>query len=176
MIVIHVDTTPDAAKLSYCYDGLADITVLRNPNRRQVLNILRDHPAETVMMLGHGSAQGLWSADHKSYIVDSRTVYLLRDRTVIGIWCYAAEFGDKYGLHGFFTSMFISNLAEACMNSFYNTDEQEINHEFDLFCSRIHHLLVSNTQLSEWVQYLQDRANIAISFVRFNYEALCYFE
>lgn len=176
MIVIHVGTLPDSSLLSACYEDIPDLTILRDPNHGQVKKILREHPHETVMFLGHGSAQGLWTPDCKNYLISSRDVYMLRERTVIGIWCYAAEFADKYGLHGFFSSMFISNLEEALMNSFYDADEKQITRELLLFCDRIHHLVRTQTAISEWVKYLQDRANIFEGFVRFNYEALCYFE
>ena len=176
MIIIHVGTLPDSSRLSACYEDIPGLTILRDPNHGQVKRVLRENPHETVLFLGHGSAQGLWTPDCKNYLISARDVYMLRERTVIGIWCYAAEFADKYGLHGFFTSMFISNLEEALMNSFYDSDEEQIRKELDTFCMRIHHLLRVETPLSDWVKYLQDRADMSIKFVRFNYEALCYFE
>lgn len=176
MIVVHVGTLPDSARLEACYKDLKDVTVLRDPRKSEVKRVLREHPNETVMLLGHGSSQGLFNGTMDGYLVGPNDVWLLRDRTVIGIWCYAAEFADRYGLHGFFTSMFISNLEEAIMNSFYNVEEKEITRELKLFCDRIHHLVRTNTPLSEWVKYLQDRANIFEGFVRFNYEALTYLE
>ena len=62
------------------------------------------------------------------------------------------------------------------IDNFYDTDESQITRELLLFCDRIHHLVRAKTPLSEWVKYMQDRANIFENFVRFNYEALTYFE
>lgn len=176
MIVIHVGTLPDSDRLSACYDDIDGLLVLRDPRHSEVKKVLTERPNDTVVFLGHGDAKGLWNCDGNGYLISSKDVYLLRDRKVVGIWCYASEFADKYGLHGFFTSMFISNLGEALMNGFYDTDKEEITKELDTFCMRIHHLLRVEAPLEDWVKYLQDRANIAIKFVRFNYEAMVYFE
>lgn len=176
MIVIHVGTLPDSARLVACYEGLPNLTVLRDCRHGEFKRVLRERPDETVLILGHGDGRGLWNADGNGYLLGSDDVYLLRGRKVIGIWCYASEFADRYGLHGFFTSMFISNLGEACENGFYNTEEVEITRELYLFCMRVHELLRTETPLEDWVSYLQDRANICVSFVRFNYEALSYYE
>ena len=176
MIVVHVNTMPDTARMTACYEGLPDLIVLTNPGYGAVKKVLKEHPQETVMLMGHGSAKGLFTGDMKGFLIDSKDVYLLRDRVVIGLWCYAAEFADKYGLHGFFSSMFISNLEEALWFNYYETDAKEVDKEFDLYCIRIHELLRSKTPLDEWVKYLQDRADISKGFVRFNYEALCCFE
>lgn len=174
MIVVHISTLPDTTALDACYKGIEGLTVLVNPGHSMLKKVLKQNPSETVMFLGHGSQKGLFNSDMNGFINSSKDVYLLRDRTVIGIWCYASEFADKYGLHGFFTSMFISNMEEALMNNFYDTDESQITRELLLFCDRIHHLVRTKTPLSEWVKYLQDRANIFEKFVRFNYEALTY--
>lgn len=176
MIVVHISTLPDTAALDACYKDIEGLTVLVNPRHSMLKKTLKQNPNETVMFLGHGTGQGLFNSDMNGFIISSEDVYLLRDRTVIGIWCYAAEFADKYGLHGFFTSMFISNLEEALMNSFHQTSEIEVSKELGLFCEHVNYLLKTNTPLKDWVQYLQKNANIAIPFVRFNYEALTYYE
>ena len=174
MIVVHISTLPDAAALDTCYKGIEGLTVLVNPGHSMLKKVLKQNPSETVMFLGHGSQKGLFNSDMNGFIISSKDVYLLRDCTVIGIWCYASEFADKYGLHGFFTSMFISNLEEALMNSFHQTSEMEISKELDQFCEYINYLLKTKTPLEDWVSFLQEKANKAIPFVRFNYEALTY--
>ena len=174
MIVVHVSTLPDAASLDACYKGIEGLTVLINPGHSMLKKVLKQNPSGTVMFLGHGSQQGLFNSDMNGFLVGPNDTYLLKERTVIGIWCYASEFADKYELHGFFTSMFISNLEEALMNSFHQTSEMEISKELDQFCEYINYLLKTKTPLEEWVSFLKEKANKEIPFVRFNYEALTY--
>lgn len=113
MIVIHIDNnSPDAKILSRIYEGLDRITLSYNRSKSNIKRLLRITGDEPVMLLGHGSPQGLFNVSQNGYAVGSECVEWLRGRPVIGIFCYASDFADKYGLHGFFTSMFISNMTE----------------------------------------------------------------
>ena len=109
-----MDTAFDTQVLSRVYEGL-DCTVFYTPTRcerRAILKAIRDDDGP-IVLLGHGTPKGLLDATFYDFIIESRDVELLRQKTIIGIWCYASEFADRYGLHGFFTSMFISNMDEA---------------------------------------------------------------
>ena len=65
-------------------------------------------------MLGHGTEYGL--IGHRRLIIDSRLVYLLRQKPEsVFIWCNADEFVRRYQLKGFFTGMIISEYEEAMM-------------------------------------------------------------
>jgi hypothetical protein len=177
MIVVHITgNTEDAAKLSYCYDGLANLIILKDVCREKVEEVLKLYPHEKVMFLGHGSRDGLFDCRRSRFIIDKFNVDLLKERTVIGIWCYAAEFADKHELRGFFTSMFISNMEEALMNSFINETDETIESELNVFCININNLLKEDIKLDQWVDMLQLHCNKKIPFVSFNYEALTYFE
>lgn len=177
MIVIHITgNTEDAAKLSYCYDGLANLIILKDVAREKVEEVLKLYPHEKVMLLGHGSRDGLWAPNRNRFIIDKFNVDLLKERTVIGIWCYASEFADKYELRGFFTSMFISNMEEALMNGYIDQTEEQIFEELDIFSHEVNKLLSNDIKLEQWVELLQSMAHKDIPFVRFNYEALSYFE
>ena len=72
---------------------------------------------ELVMMLGHGSCNGLFAPfgneQFARLIVDSRLVYLLREHPCVGIWCNANQFAEKYNLKGLFSCMIISEPEEA---------------------------------------------------------------
>ena len=77
----------------------------------QVSRAIRD--ADELMMLGHGNPFGLFSTPNKKgqyvrQLVNGDLVEFLRDKTCIGIWCYANEFAQRYGLHGLFSGMIIS--------------------------------------------------------------------
>ena len=60
---------------------------------------------DVIMMLGHGNDYGLFSKPDKNgkyirFMITDRHVQFLRDKTCIGIWCYANKFAEKYRLHG----------------------------------------------------------------------------
>jgi hypothetical protein len=55
------------------------------------------------------------------------------------------------------------------------TDEI-ITTQQSIFCDRIRELLIRNTPMSEWPEILQSQADLSLPFVRFNYEALTYYE
>ena len=176
MIVIHIDNgTTDSAILSTIYEGLENVVVYHNVNKREAKKILKSSVDDTLMLLGHGTQHGLLNADMNGFAVGSEHAELLRNRPVIGIFCYAADFGDRYGLHGFFTSMFISNMTEAIYEQKdANADDETIAYQTKLFCDRIHMLIESKTPLDKWVDILQSQADLSLPFVKFNYEALTY--
>lgn len=178
MIIIHIDNgSQDAASLSRIYEGLNGITVSYNRGKSNIKRLLRITGNEPVMLLGHGTPRGLLNVSQTGFAVSSEHVEWLRNRPVIGIFCYASEFADRYGLQGFFTSMFISNMGEAIMEQREQgaTDEL-IASQQELFCDRIRTLIENNTPLDQWPEILQSQADWSIPFVRFNYEALSYFE
>lgn len=69
------------------------------------------------MMLGHGYNRGMYAPyggnQFAREIVNGELVYLLREHTCIGIWCYANLFAEHYKLKGLFTGMIISEPQEA---------------------------------------------------------------
>lgn len=128
------------------------------------------------MLLGHGTPQGLLNISQTGFAVGSEHVEWLRNRPVIGIFCYASDFADRYGLHGFFTSMFISNMEEALtLQRHKDATDELVSLQQKLFCDRVHALLADGTPLEQWPEALQSQADFNIPFVRFNYEALTYY-
>ena len=172
MIVIHTDTEQDTSEFSGCYQGI-DADVYINPSRDFIDNLLIEHPTEPVMLIGHGSEKELYGIGSESAI-DSSNANLLRNRIVIGIWCYASNFADRNNLNGFFTSMFVSNLSEALAFNVYDNEDcvANIHRENILFSNRISTLIQSHEPLDRWPELLQRQCNRNLSFVRFNYEAL----
>ena len=177
MIVVHIDNnSPDAAILTRIYDGLDNITVCYNRSKSNIKRLLRITSNEPVMLLGHGSPGGLLNIGQNGFAVGSEHVQWLRNRPVIGIFCYASEFADRYNLHGFFTSMFISNMEEAVIEQReQGATDENIAYQQALFCDRIRGLITDNTPLEQWPSILQSQADLSLPFVRFNYEALTYY-
>jgi len=175
MIVIHIDSQKDTSFLKKCYEGLDDVTLLYNPTFDEVTDTLEQNPTADVMMLGHGSPNGLFSKDWSRNVISYKNAHLLKDRNCIGIWCYAREFARRYGLKGFFTNMFISNEGEARTFG-YKADDEDIFNEIVLFSERVRDLYKDGTPLDEWVEILQDSADYDKPFVKYNYNGLQYFD
>lgn len=125
-LVIHPkDSTTDF--LSVIYSD-KDWTVINSNTSKKILKEqIKTH--DRIVMLGHGTEKGLIGFDR--LVIDSKWVYLLREKICVCIWCNADVFVEKYGLKGFYTGMIISEYEEAIMccvhtNSFWisesNTD------------------------------------------------------
>lgn len=166
----------DTARLKRAYDGLENVTLLYNPTRKEIDQTLLENDDDLVMCLGHGSPHGLFGTNWRGYAIDSENAKLLKSRKVIGIWCYASEFADANKLNGYFTSMFISNLGEALSHGFIKHTNEDIYSEIDFFCDQIKSFIQNGTEMNCWVKILQDVCHKEKDYVRFNYEAMAYFE
>jgi hypothetical protein len=134
-LVIH-PSDRSTAFLKQIYEG-RDFTVV---NAHKDINIIKGDEGyskkkfieqvkahDRIIMMGHGYPGGLFY----SY-VDSTVAYLLREKECICIWCNADQFVNKYGLKGFYTGMFISEVGEA--NYFHiNTTQKEVDYSNQLF-------------------------------------------
>ena len=172
MLVIHIISTEDTNDFSGIYTGL-DATILINPSTRIVREAIVDEQ-DTVVLIGHGTDYGLLNKNLNGYFIDSGWVNLLRNKTIIGIWCNASNFADRYDLTGFFTSMFISNaqeLIDCGFQTFDNCDEV-IRIQNQIFASRINQLLSANTPSRDWATILFDSLDNEERFVYYNYEAM----
>lgn len=176
MIVIHVDTMEDTARLKKTYEGLENVTLLYNPTKEEVVAQLERDDDPLVMCLGHGSTSGLFGTSWLNYVVDRSIVDLLKDRKMIGIWCFASSFAERYGLQGYFTSMFVSNWDEAYSFGFPNNTNEDILNEAELFSEKINTMLKDGVPMEQWVGFLQAGCHKEKDFVKYNYEGMRYFE
>lgn len=178
MIVIFIDSKEDTATFHNVYEGIENIKLMVNPLRCAAEKELEENPNESVFLFGHGSPCGLFAAPNdnlNSYIIDGFNSYLLRNRKVIAVWCYAKEFGKQFGLEGFFTSMFISNQYECEWFGYKHTDKEAFEQN-TLFAKRINKLLKENVSLDKWCGILKEQADMSVDFVKFNYDAIEYLE
>ena len=172
MLVIHIISKDDTKDFSAIYDNL-DATILINPSTRIAREAIVDEQ-DTIVLIGHGTDHGLLNKNLNGYFIDSRWVNLLRNKTIIGIWCNASNFADRYDITGFFTSMFISNaqeLIDCGFQTFDNCDEV-IRIQNQIFASRINQLLSTNTLSKDWATILFDSLDNEERFVYYNYEAM----
>lgn len=119
-LVIHpYDSSTTFLEVVYKDIPEEDKTVVRGGiTIDEVEELIKRH--DRVMMMGHGSPNGLFSIGQfegtarYGYVIDSHTVPLLAEKTDnVFIWCNADEFVMKNKLKGFYTGMFISEVSEA---------------------------------------------------------------
>jgi len=128
-LVIHPDDS-STKFLSQIYEG-RDFTIENRHGknhdytRKEFIQQIKDH--DRIIMMGHGYPGGLFMS-----FIDPTVVYLLREKECICIWCNADQFVNKYGLKGFYTGMFISEVGEA--NWFQiQTDQAAVDRSNQLF-------------------------------------------
>lgn len=130
-LVIHPkDSTTNF--LSKIYEG-NDWTVINDDiSKKELKTLIKNH--SRIVLLGHGTEYGLIGFNR--IIIDSKLVYLLREKIGVYIWCNADKFVLKYNLNGFYTGMFISEQNEA---DFLNvkTNYQWINESNKEFANSI---------------------------------------
>ena len=175
MIAIFMNTMEDTNTFAPLFDGL-DCGVLVNPTRAEVIEVLEQNPTDTLLCLGHGSPRGLFASDWQGYVIDSSMTHLLKDREMIGIWCYASDFARINNLKGFFTYMFISNAGEAKAHSCGEVTDELIYEENLKFSNAINTFIKEGRPMEEWVETLYENCNNDLPFVEFNYSNLAYFD
>ena len=177
MIVVYVNSMADTATFDAIYRNLnEDTIILHNPSRAEVDAILIERPTETLLCFGHGTPRGLFSHDFKDMLIDAESVPLLVNREMIGIWCYASNFGIAHNLRGFFTYMFISNHEECAFNRCGWYEDSVIFAENRLFAERVNELIRNETPIEQWVEILYESRNADLPFVEFNYRNLSYLD
>jgi hypothetical protein len=129
-------TDPSTDFLSPIYENLSIKTVLREPVTVGAMNtLIASH--DRVVMLGHGSPDGLFSMDFgNGYIIGDENAGALAGKTnSLFIWCHASDFVRNHGLGGVTSGMFISEVEEGLMCGIperYCT-QAAINHSNRLF-------------------------------------------
>ena len=173
MLIIHIISTEDTNDFAGIYEGL-NATILINPTpsecKRAIIN-----EQDRIVLIGHGTYWGLLNQRLDGFVVDPNMVQFLRGKDIIGIWCNASNFADRYDLKGFFTSMFISNSNELIDCGFqpFENCEEEIRRQNLIFAKRINELLITNTPSGDWATILFNSLTDSDErFVYYNYEAM----
>ena len=176
MTVIHA-TDPTTQVLSHLYQQRKNVAprITESNTNGDIQRAIRGD--EVIMMLGHGTKHGLFSVPNKNgkyerLLITDRHVQFLRDKTCIGIWCYANEFAERYGLHGLFSGMIISELQEAVDNGI-NTTKEEIDREMLTFTLRLRDC-IDRYGLHEVPIRMRALDDVKSELTRFNYNNLYY--
>ena len=178
MTVIHAND-PTTQFLSLLYEQRRDISmhITEASTNSAVQRAIRGD--ETILMLGHGNQYGLFSVPdrdgvYRRFIADGRYVQFLRDKTCIGIWCYANLFAEQYNLHGLFSGMIISEVHEAVDNGI-NATKEEIDEEMVKFTQRLKDC-IDQYGLKDTPMRMKELDDVKSELTIFNYSNLYYFE
>lgn len=133
-LVIHPND-PSTGFLDVLYKGrLGEYVLLTEKDSNSMVDdMLRSDEFDCVMMLGHGTEYGLLAPNGNDMfgrlIISGRNVQALRDyKKLIGIWCNANIFAEKYGLSGLFSGMVVSELSEAADWNISASEEELMEH------------------------------------------------
>jgi hypothetical protein len=166
-LVIHPDDrSTDFLKKIYegkDYTIVNDLEVCRS--RKQITSLIKAHGR--IIMMGHGYPGGLFFT-----CITPEMVYLLREKECVCIWCNADKFVEKYGLKGFYTGMFISEVGEA--RAFGITiDQADVSDSNYYFAKLMNDSIDSLNILNEIKSGYTDDDNPVI---KFNNERLYYYD
>lgn len=118
-LVIH-PTDPSTDFLKQIYQGLDATIINENVSNSALIKALQEH--DRIIMLGHGLPLGLLG--HNRLFIGPQHVQFLRNKSNnVYIWCYASTFVTNYGLEGFASGMFISEVEEATYHEVIITQE-----------------------------------------------------
>jgi len=127
--------------LNKVYDSLDDVTLVRGDiTKNQMRDMIRSH--DQVMMMGHGTQRGLLSVGQfpgaPGYVIDDSFAPLLAERdNAVYIWCHANKYVNCNRLSGFYTGMFISEVAEAYLMGLGGTTQREVDESNGSFVETI---------------------------------------
>ena len=178
MTIIHAND-PTTKVLSRLYASRDDVTSHIDEASTNVAIQAAIRNDDTIMMLGHGNKYGLFSKPsrkerYERFLITDRHVQFLRNKTCIGIWCYANEFAEKYGLTGLFSGMIISELSEAVEHKIVATKE-EIDSEMEKFTSRLKFCL-EHYKLKDIPSKMMLMDDVRSELTQFNYKNLFFYE
>jgi len=117
--------------LDLVYKPIENKTVVTGGvSKTELMTLIREH--DRVMMMGHGSPAGLFSINKfnncGAYIIDQQMVPLLKEKKDnVFIWCNADKFVEIFGLEGFYSGMFISEVGEAYYCGLPGTEQDQVD-------------------------------------------------
>lgn len=108
----------DTAGLQRIWQGVHNTDIIHitqwNDVMETCVELTLRNESDTLLLCGHGTSDGLLAPNSFSeYVVHECNAGLIHAQNVIGLFCHASSFAEPNGLHGLFSSMFISNVREA---------------------------------------------------------------
>ena len=129
---------------------------------------------DTLIVCGHGTWDGCY-APIWGYTLSYKNRDRIKAKRVIGIWCNAATFAEEYKVPGFFSSMFISNQAEARYMGIFGEDDDSIQESERKFTLILNALLKGNIPMEEWCSVFKASIDRNNEVEDYNFSMLKYF-
>lgn len=181
MLVIHPkDNT--TAMLSALYEGMGAHVIDDVRSTREIGHLLHHLSSqERIMLLGHGSKQGLFfRKDDTQDVFDKILVghphaFYLRKHggNIVAVWCHADLFARAEGLHGLFSGMIISEMSEALLYD-VETTQEELDRENVKLSRRLRLLFDEGIPLSDIPERMLALDDIHSPLTTFNYKSFYY--
>lgn len=147
-LVIHPKDN-STSFLEVVYKNIENKTVVTGGiSKNSLKTMIQEH--DRVMMMGHGSPQGLFSVGNfyntqGGLIIDHTMVrYLDEKDDNVFIWCNADMFVNHFKLKGFYSGMFISEVIEANYCGVLGTDQELIDESNYSFVNIISNHITNN--------------------------------
>ena len=181
MLVVHPKDITTSV-LTSLYKGTDSKVIDQSACKREIGHMLHHcSPRERIMLLGHGSENGLFSRtddnvpEFDRIIVGHPHAYHLRHHgpNIIGIWCHADKFARKEGLHGLFSGMIISDKWEAEEYGII-TLQHHIEEVNEVMFAKLRRLLDENVLLHEIPERMKALNDKPGWLTNFNYESFYY--
>lgn len=151
-LVIHPkDSTTDM--LCRIYKDTDWVIINTNVSKNHLKEQIKIH--DRIIMLGHGTPQGLIMSGYNKLIINSDYVYLLREKHLIAVWCNCDVFFNKYDLKGFYTGMIISESGEAVYEGLYNFSDDDVHESNELLSDLMKECI--NMKPEEMVKYMNEK-------------------
>ena len=132
---------------------------------------------DTLILCGHGSNEGLYFPRFEEYVIHRFNVNRIHARRVICSWCHASMFVMEHNVHNCLaTSMFISNIHEACENGYMQPTQEDINNVCQRIDSEINSLIMSDSPISEWQMIIGSHMDVENEIDMFNRQGIIYNE
>ncbi len=181
MLVIHPKDITTSV-LTGLYKGTESKVFDQKASKREIERLLHHCPQrERIMLLGHGSDNGLFSRtddripEFDRIIVGHSHAYYLRHHgaNMVGIWCHADKFARKEGLHGLFSGMIISEKEEAEVYGII-TLQHHIDEVNEVMFAKLRRLLDDEVPLHEIPERMKELNDTHSLIADFNYENFYY--
>lgn len=179
-LIIHPeDETTDFLRI--CYAEAKNTTVITGIVTSDYINDQLDRPDQRIVLMGHGSPQGLFNIYGFVLFGDSHAVgdphaeYLRHNPDNIMIFCYADTFARRNNLPGFRCDMFISEVREAVSHGLTGITQEEIDFSNELFCRLVgEKFYCASSEIYRHVKAGYGEAVGKSEVVRFNHQRLFY--
>lgn len=160
-LVIHPDDR-STDFLRPIYKRILNKTVVTTKSEvvSSISDMINNH--NRVIMLGHGSSQGLFGINFETnFVIGSEHVSDLRKKTNnVYIWCNADNFVNKWELKGLYSGMFISEVSEALFCGVQPASQSDVNESNNRFANILGECIEGN-QLFAFSALKQEYSKLA---------------